>query len=104
DLRDDPPGDRLDVRSIRRFGIGHDRSGIGIHQDDVVPFFAQSFACLSAAIIKLARLADDDGAGADEEYFSQVGAFWHGQWLKTVPISGITSRTTDFSALLHPIG
>jgi hypothetical protein len=40
-------------------------------------FLAQRFACLRAGVIELARLADDDRSGADEEDGFDVGAFWH---------------------------
>ena len=42
-------------------------AGIGVDQDDVVAFLAQGLAGLGAGIIELAGLADDDGAGADEQ-------------------------------------
>jgi hypothetical protein len=33
-------GDGFDVRPIRKFGIGHNRRGIAVDQDNPVPFFA----------------------------------------------------------------
>ena len=38
---------------------------------------SQRFARLRARVIELARLADNDRAGADEENGFYVGAFWH---------------------------
>ena len=63
DLGDDLRGDRLDVGGVRELRIGHDRRGIGVHQDDPVPLLAQRLARLSAGVIELARLSNDDGAG-----------------------------------------
>ena len=79
DLGNDFPGDWLDVGTIGHLGIGHDRGGVGIDQDDLVTFFAQRLASLGSAVIKLTCLANDDGAGADEKDFAQVGTFWHGR-------------------------
>ncbi len=77
DLFDDPPGDRLDIGRIRHAGIGHDRGGIRVHQDYAIAFLAQRLAGLRAGIIELARLPDDDGAGADDQDAFYVGTFCH---------------------------
>ena len=73
-LGDDFPGDRLDVGAVGRLRIGHDGGGIGVDQDDRVALLAQGLARLGAGVIELAGLADDDGAGADEQDLLQVGA------------------------------
>ena len=77
DLGDDLPGDRLDVGAVGRLRIGHDGGRVRVDQDDLVALFAQGLAGLGAGIVELARLADDDGAGADEEDLLEVGAFRH---------------------------
>ena len=69
DLGDDFPGDRLDVGAVGRLRIGHDGGRIGVDQDDLIALLAQGLARLGAGVIELARLADDDGAGADEQDF-----------------------------------
>ncbi len=79
DLGDDFPGDRLHVGAIRGLRIGHDGRGIGIDEDNGVAFFAQGFAGLRPGVIELARLPDDDGPGADEQNFLEIGAFRHCQ-------------------------
>ena len=52
-------------------------AGLRVDQDDGIAFLAQGFARLGAAVIELARLADDDGTGADEQDFFQIGATRH---------------------------
>ena len=64
--------DRLDISAIGEFRIGHDRGRIGIHQHDLVTFFAQRFARLHAGIIKFAALPDHDWTGADEQDFFEL--------------------------------
>ncbi len=71
--------DRLDVGAVRELRIGHDRGRIRVHQDDLVAFFLQRLAGLDAGIVEFAALADDDGAGADDEDFPDRGVFGHGQ-------------------------
>ena len=73
-------GQRLDVRAVSQFRVGHDRRWIGIDQNDFVAFGAQSFAGLRAGIVKFAGLADDDRAGADDQDFLDVCSFWHRLW------------------------
>jgi hypothetical protein len=52
-------------------------AGFELHQNDAVTFLAQRLAGLGAGIVELAGLADDDGAGADDQDGLQVGAFGH---------------------------
>src|SRR5439155_21729187 len=77
DLGHDLPGDRLDVGAVGRGRVGHDGRRVGVDQDDLVALLAQRLAGLGAGVVELARLADDDRAGADEEDLLQVGALWH---------------------------
>ena len=78
DALDDLGGDRLDVGGIGETGIGHDGGGIGVHQDDAIALGLQRLAGLRAGIVELAGLADDDGAGADDQDGGDVSAFGHG--------------------------
>ena len=61
------PHNRLDVGNIRHFRVGHDRGGVGIHQNDFIAFFTQSLTGLCARIVKFAGLTDNDRAGADDK-------------------------------------
>ena len=72
------PADRLDVGRIGHLRVGHDRRRIGGDQDDPVALLAQRLAGLGARIVEFAGLADDDGAGADDEDTVDVGALRHG--------------------------
>ena len=64
--------DGLDVSAIGKLGIGHDGSWIGIHQHDLITFFAQRLARLHPRIIKFAALPDDDWTGADQQDFFEL--------------------------------
>ncbi len=80
-LLDDPGHhfrrDRLDVGCVRHLRIGHDGGGVRVDQDDPVALFLQRLAGLSAGIVELASLADDDGPRADDHDRGDVGAFRH---------------------------
>ncbi len=69
--------DRLDIRGIRQPRVGHDRRRVGVDQDDPVALRLERLARLHAGIIELARLADDDRAGADDEDGFDIGALRH---------------------------
>ncbi len=75
-----PPGDRLDIGGIRHLRVGHDGGRIGVDQDDPKPLLAQRLAGLGPGVIELARLADDDGPGADDEDAVDVGTLWHSEF------------------------
>ncbi len=71
--------DRLHIGRVGQTGIGHDRRGVGVDQDDPIPLFPQRLAGLRAGIVELAGLSDDDGPGPDDEDAVDVGAFGHGR-------------------------
>src|SRR5262249_23494030 len=50
---------------------------VRVDQDDLVALLAEGLAGLGAGVVEFAGLADDDGAGADQEDFLQVGALRH---------------------------
>ena len=77
DLCDDIGRDRLDIGCIGHIRIGHDRRGIRIDQNDAIALFLESFASLGPGIIELARLADDNRAGANDHDGLDVCAFGH---------------------------
>ncbi len=78
DFFDDLGGDGLDVGAVGELRVGHDGGRVGVDEDDAVAFLAQGLAGLDAGVVEFAGLADDDGAGADEEDGFEVGAFGHG--------------------------
>ena len=77
DARDHLPGDRLDVGGVGHLRVGHDRGRVRVHQHHAVALVAQRLARLRARIVELARLADDDRPGADDEDALEVGALRH---------------------------
>ena len=68
---------RLDVGPVGQLRVGHDRRRIAVDENDLEPLGAQRLAGLGARIVELARLPDDDGAGADHEDAFDVGALGH---------------------------
>jgi hypothetical protein len=67
----------LDVGDIGHLGVGHDRRRIAVDENDAIALLAQRLARLRARIVELARLPDDDRAGADDEDALDVGALGH---------------------------
>jgi len=63
--------------AVGELRVGHDRRRVRVDEDDAVALLAQRLARLDARVIELARLADHDRAGADEEDRSQVGPLRH---------------------------
>ena len=76
-LGDGVGGDRLDISAVGGLRVGHDGSRVGVDEDDLVALLAQGLAGLGAGIIELTGLADDDGAGTDDEDLLDVGALGH---------------------------
>ena len=70
-------GEWLDVGAVGDFGIGHDRGWIRVGQHDLEALGLEGLAGLGAGVVELGGLADDDGAGADNEDFGDVCAFRH---------------------------
>ena len=58
---------RLQVDFVRQGFVGHDGGRVAVHQHHVHPRRLQHPAGLGPGIVKLRRLPDDDGAGADHE-------------------------------------
>ena len=67
DAGDGAPLDRLDIGGVGHGRVGHDRRRVGVHQDHPVALFPQGLAGLGAGVIEFAGLADDDGAGAENQ-------------------------------------
>ena len=70
-------GDGLHVGAVRRLWVGHDGGGVGVDQHHLVALAAQGAAGLGAGIVKLAGLANDNGARADDEDLLDVGTLGH---------------------------
>ena len=68
---------RLDVGAVGQLRVGHDRRRIAVDEDHLEPFGAQRLARLAAGVVELARLPDDDRAGADDEDAFQICSTWH---------------------------
>ena len=75
------PHNRLDIGNIRHIGVGHNRGGVGIHQNDFIAFFTQGFTRLCARIVKFTSLTDNDRASADNKDGFKVGTFRHSHLL-----------------------
>ena len=71
------PLERLDVRARGELRIGHDRRRVRVDEDDLVPLLAERLGPLGPRVVELARLPDDDGPRADEQYLVQVVASGH---------------------------
>ena len=69
--------DGLDVDRVGHLRVGHDGRGIRIHEDDAVALLLERLAGLGAGVIELARLADDDRAGANDQDAFDISTFWH---------------------------
>ena len=67
----------LHIDLVRDGGVGHDGGRVGVAQDDLVPLLLQRQTGLGAGVVEFRRLADDDGAGADDQYFFQIRSFRH---------------------------
>ena len=59
----------LQVDFVRHVPVGHDGGGVGIHQRHVHALRLEYAAGLGPGVIEFRCLADDDGAGADDQRF-----------------------------------
>ncbi len=69
--------ERLHVGPGRHLRIGHDRGRVRVNQRDLVALLHEGLAGLGAGVVELARLSDDDGAGADNQDLVQIVAPGH---------------------------
>ena len=77
DALDRLQGQRLDVDVVGHGFVGHDGSRIGVDENDVDVVLLEGLAGLGAGVVKFCCLADDDRAGADDEYFFDLWIEWH---------------------------
>ena len=75
--RDEFQRQRLHVDPVGDRPVRHDRSGVRVAQNDLIPFLSERQAGLGPRIVKLRRLSDDNGAGADHQYFLYIGSSGH---------------------------
>ena len=68
---------RLDVRAVGEFRVRHDRRRVRIEEHDLDPEPAQRAARLGARVVELARLADHDRPGAEDQHLLEIGADGH---------------------------
>ena len=64
------------VEAIARAAEGGMRDAQSL-LDQMIAFFSQSQTGLGAGIVKLSRLADDDGAGTDDQNAVDISTLWH---------------------------
>ena len=88
DALDDLGGQRLDVDMIGDVGVGHDGGGVGVDEDGLDALRFQRTAGLSAGVVELRRLTDDDGAGTDDQYLFDTRVFRHCRSLLSQPAYG----------------
>ena len=72
DFLDRVQGHRLNIYLVSHGLIGHDGCRVGVYQNDLQTLFTQGAACLSACVVELGRLTDDDGAGAQYHDFVDI--------------------------------
>ena len=57
--------------------VCHNGRGVGVYKHHVDAFIAQNAARLSAGVVKLGRLTDNNGTRADHKYLVYVFIFRH---------------------------
>ena len=70
-------GDGLDIGAVGKTRVGHDGRRVGVDQDDLKAILLEHLAGLGAGVVKLAGLADNDGARANDEDALDVSTFRH---------------------------
>ena len=68
---------RQQIHVIRVDRIRHDGGRVGINQANFDALLADGAGGLRTGIIELARLTDNDGAGANNKNRADVGILWH---------------------------
>ena len=77
DLGDVFERQRLHVYLVRNMRVGHDRGGVGIHENHLVALFLECEAGLRARIVEFGGLSDDDRAGTDDHYLLYISSLRH---------------------------
>ena len=74
-------GQRLHIDLVCNGSIRHNRGGIGVAQHHLIAFFLQSQTSLCTGVVKLCRLANDDGTGTDHQHLFDVCSLRHTAFL-----------------------
>ena len=90
----------LQVDLIRHGLVGHDGGGVGIAQHHVDAGLLQHPAGLGAGIVEFSGLADDDGAGADDQDFLDGSIERHQH---SPPFMSSTKRSKRKDVSLGPV-
>ena len=77
DALNDLGGQRLNVNMIGNVRVGHDGGGVGVDEDRLDTLRFQGAAGLRAGVVKLRRLTDDDGAGANDQHLFDTRVLRH---------------------------
>ena len=64
----------LNISNICHLRVGHNRSGIGIHQYNLIPQLPQCLTGLGTGIVKFAGLAYYNRTGSYNQYFMNIGS------------------------------
>ena len=70
-------GDGLDIGAVGQARVGHDGRRVGVDQDDLKAILLEHLAGLGAGVVKLAGLANNDGARTNDEDTLDVSTFRH---------------------------
>ena len=89
---------RLDIHVVGNVLVRHDGGGVRVDQDHLDALFLQGAAGLGAGIVKLGGLADDDGAGAQDQDLFDIRILRH-YW--SPPIDAI-KRSNRYSVSWGP--
>ena len=99
DLFQRADGQRLEVHLVRDVGVGHDGGRVGVDEHHLHALLLEDAAGLRAGVVKLCRLADDDGAGADHQHLFDPFLLRHCARLRSCgPSPGSGSRRTGSSS------
>ena len=93
-------GQGLQVNFVRHGLVGHDGSGVGVAQHHVDAGLLQHPAGLGAGIVEFSGLADDDGAGADDQDFLDGSIERHQH---SPPFMSSTKRSKRKDVSLGPV-
>ena len=77
DLGDILQGQGLHIDLVGDDGVGHNGGGVGVAQHNLIALFFQCQTGLGAGVVKFRSLADDDGAGANNQNFLDVRSLCH---------------------------
>ena len=88
DALDDLSGQGFDIDMIGNVGVGHNGSGVRVDQHGLDALGFQGTAGLGAGVVKLGCLADDDGAGTDDQHLFNTRVLRHRRSLLSLPACG----------------